>query len=357
MLAGKAAEKYPGDTRDDHLRNLFGPEAESLDVLIVAPQTMMASVNEDSWQDDALVEMLTDGPIGSLRGWAATLVLRMLETTGGFRYRTDCRLGGAAHAQAALASLRAAMAVLYPAEQGLLVRAALVLPWEQVRRDTGLSLRLPEILAALVTEVGASFCKAAAQAVVEQGQNAVRQYRLRGLLPEVRQTGKGLAITLDARDRQLLHTSVSEIEIDRLTVAVQGFQRFGWEANLRPLVAWWLATLERSEADRAVGNLLSDLRGAATDDQARWRSLGLLDWLVGHPDHPRAGEALGAAAEVARGDVRKAAADLAPVLGRWDVLEGLARRDPDKGVRQRAEKLLTSRSASGPPRGQGELFG
>ena len=78
----------------------------------------MVAVNDHQLQDAALVEMLTDGPIGIPRRWATALVLRMLETTGGYRYRADTRLGGAANAQAALASLRAAMAVLSQAEQG-----------------------------------------------------------------------------------------------------------------------------------------------------------------------------------------------------------------------------------------------
>jgi hypothetical protein len=40
-------------------------------------------------------------------------------------YRCDGRLGGVGHAQAALASLRAAATVLSPSEQGLLLRMTL----------------------------------------------------------------------------------------------------------------------------------------------------------------------------------------------------------------------------------------
>ena len=238
-----------------------------------------------------------------------------------------------------------------------MLRVTLMVPWEQMRRDTGLSLRLPEILAALSEQVGVPVCVAAVRSVVEHGPEAVRQYPLEGLLPELRQPGQGLVITLDARERRLLHTSLSEIEIDQLTGAVQSFRALGWESNLRRLVAWWLGTLEGREADGVVGLLLSDLRRAARDEQARWRSLGLLDWLAGHPDDPRAGEALAAARKVARADVRKAAADLARVQGRWDVVEVLAQSDPDKGVRQRAEKLLAGRSGFGGPDSQGDLFG
>ncbi len=304
-----------------------------------------------------LVELLTEGPVGLRREYAAILVLRMLETRDGCHYRPDDRLAGESNAQAALASLRTALAALSPPEQGLMLRAMLTVPWEQMRRDTGLSLRLPEMLAALSEEVGASVCAAAARSVVEQGQDAVRRYPLAGLLPEIRQPGQGLIIVFDTGELQELHLSTSEIEIDQLTGAVQCFRALGWESNLRPLVAWRLGTLEVTEADGAVRLLLSDLRRAAKDDQARWRSLGLLDWLAGHPDDPRGGEALAAAKEAARSDVRKAAADLAQALGRWEVVKALAQSDPDRGVRQRAGKMLTRRSEAGSPYGQGDLFG
>ena len=238
-----------------------------------------------------------------------------------------------------------------------MLRAMLLVPWEQMRRDTGLNLRLPEILAELSEEVGASVCTAAARSVVERGQDAVRRYPLEGLLPEIRQPGQGLVITFDTGELQELHVSPAEIEIDQLISTVQVFRALGWESKLRPLVAWWLGTLEVTEADGAVGLLLSGLRRAAKDDQARWRSLGLLDWLAGHPEDPRAGEALAVAKEAARSDVRKAAADLAQALGRWDVVEALAQSDPDRGVRQRAGKLLAGRGGFGSPDGQGDLFG
>lgn len=314
-------------------------------------------MNDDRLQYAELVELLIDGPIGGRRYWAAMLVVRMLETKGGCHYRSDDRLGGVAHAQTAIASLRAAVRVLSESEQGLLLRTVLTLPWEQLRRDTGLSLRVPEILAELGQDLGISLCLAAAQSVVEHGHDAVRLYPLEGLLPEVRQPGEGLVFTFDARDRRQLGISAAQIEIDRLAVAVQSFRGWGWESNLRPLVAWRLAALESREAEDAVRRLLLDFRAAARDDQARWRSLGLLDWMIAHPHHPAASTALAAGREVARADVRKAAADLATVLGRWDVLASLARDDADKGVRHRAGRLLAGRSGQGAPGGQGELFG
>jgi hypothetical protein len=317
----------------------------------------MPPMNDDRLRYAQLVELLTEGPVGVRRDWAAIVVLRMLETRGGCHYRPDDRLGGEAKAQAALASLRMALAALSPPEQGFMLRVTLMVPWEQMRRDTGLSLRLPEILAGLSEVVGASVCAAAARSVVERGQDAVRQYPLEGLLPEIRQPGQGLVITFDTGELQELHVSTAEIEIDQLIGTVQVFRALGWESNLRPLVAWWLGTLEVTEADGAVDLLLSGLRRAAKDDQARWRSLGLLDWLAGHPEDPRAGEALAVAKEAARSDVRKAAADLAQALGRWDVVEELAQSDPDRGVRQRAGNMLTRRSGAGSPDGQGDLFG
>lgn len=280
----------------------------------------------------------------------------MLESRGGGRYRTDERLHGACVAAAALDSLRIARAALAPAEQGLMLRALLLVPWEQMRRNTGLSLRLPEMLAGLAGDDGSPACAAAAGALIEQGEDAVRRYPIAGLLPEVRQPGQGLVVVLDAVDGQWLPGSPSEIEIDPLTAAVQCFRAPGWESNLRPLVAWWLETLEAGPREDALDRRFSDLRCAGRDDQARWRSLGLLDWLGAHPDHPRAGEALAAAVPARRSDVRKAAVDLAGALGRWDVVEGLARTDPDRGVRQRAGKVLAGRGGSVGGDGQGRLF-
>ncbi len=314
-------------------------------------------MNNDKLEYADPLELLINGPVGGRRRWAAWLVLRMLETKGNCRYRGDDRLRGTEHAQTAIASLRAAVRALSPAEQGLLLRVILTLPWEQLRRNTGFSLRVPEILVELGKDLGVLPCLAAAQSVVDQGGDAVRRYPLTGLLPEVRQPGSGLIISLSARERKQLGVSADTIEFDRLTVAVQSFRGYGWEANLRPLVAWWIESLDHRDAARVVRGLFPDIRRAAKDERARWRALGLLDWLVNHPDHPRAGEAMTVAREVARADVRKAAADLAAALGQWEVLEALARSDRDRGVRQRAEKLLTGRRGSGWAGGQGELFG
>lgn len=314
-------------------------------------------MNDNRLEYADLLELLTNGPVGGRRRWAALLVLRMLETKGGCHYRGDGRLGGVAHAHTAIASLRAAVRVLSESEQGLLLRTILVASWERLRRNTGLSLRVPEILAELGQDLGVSPCLAAAQSVVEHGDDAVRLYPLDGLLPEVRQPGEGMIVTFDARDSRSLEISKVRIEIDRLTAAVQSFRGLSWEANLRPLVAWYLSALESGDAEGTVKRMLSDLRAAAKDEQARWRALGLLDWLAGHPGHPSASKAMAVAREVARADVRKAVADLAAALGQWEVLEGLARSDRDRGVRQRAEKLLTGRSGPGASGGQGELFG
>lgn len=314
-------------------------------------------MNNDRLEYADLLELLTNGPSGGRRHWAAWLVLRMLETKGGCRYRHEGRLRGTEHARTAIASLRAAARALSAAEQGLLLRAILTLPWEQVRRSTALSLRVPEILAELGKDLGVLPCLAAAESVVDQGGDAVRRYPLAGLLPEVRQPGSGLIISLSAPEREQLEISADTIEFDRLTVAVQSFHGCGWEANLRPLVAWWIESLDHRDAARVVRGLFPDIRRAAKDDQARWRALGLLDWLVTHADHPRAGEAMTVARQVARADVRKAAADLATALGQWEVLQGLALHDRDRGVRQRAAKLLSHGRGRGWPGGQGQLFG
>jgi hypothetical protein len=314
-------------------------------------------MNKDKLQYADLLELLIDGPVGEHRRWAAFLVLRMLETRGVCPYRDESRLGGLEHAQTAIASLRAAVRVLSESERGLLLRTVLLASWEGLRRGTGLSLRVPEILDEFVEDLGISPCLAAAQSVIERRNDAVRRYPLDGLLPEVRRPGEGMIVTFDARESRILGASVGPIEIDRLTIAVRSFHASGWEANLRPMVAWWLETQGQKEADHVARRLLADLRRAAQDEEARWRALGLLDWLAVHPDHPRAGEAMSVARGIARSEVRKAAADLAAVLGQWAVLEGLALNDRDRGVRQRAAKLLSRGRSQGWPGGQGQLFG
>ncbi|HOX04224.1 MAG TPA: hypothetical protein P5555_18355 [Candidatus Paceibacterota bacterium] len=314
-------------------------------------------MNNDRLKYADLVELLINGPVGGRRRWAAVLVLRMLETRGACGYRSDGRLGGAVHAQIAMASLQAGARVLSASEQGLLLRTILTLPWEQLRRGTGLGLRVPEIFAELGRDLGLPPCLTAAQSVIEHGEDAVRQYPLDGLLPEVRRPGEGLVIAFDAWKNRPLDVPIGPIEIDRLAIAVQSFRGGEWQANLRPLVAWWLESLDRSEADRAARGLFRDIREAFHDEHARWRALGLLDWLADHPDHPTAGEATAVAREVARADVRKATADLAAARGQWEVLEGLAQNDRDRGVRQRAEKLLTSRKESERPGNTDSLSG
>ncbi|HNU98980.1 MAG: hypothetical protein KA191_12215 [Verrucomicrobia bacterium] len=314
-------------------------------------------MNNDKLEYADLLELLINGPVGGPRRWAAWLVLRMLETKGNCCYRSDDHLRGTERAQAAIASLRAAARALSVAEQGLLLRAILTLSWEQLRRNTGFSLRVPGILVELGKDLGVLPCLAAAESVVDQGNDAVRRYPLTGLLPEVRQPGSGLIFSLSARERKQLGVSADTIEFDRLTVAVKSFRGCGWEANLRPLVAWWIESLDHRDAARVVRGLFPDIRRAAKDDQARWRALGLLDWLVDHPDHPTAGEAMTVAREVARADVRKAAADLAAALGQWEVLEWLTGSDRDRSVRERAEKLLQGRVGPGASGGQDELFG
>ncbi len=164
-------------------------------------------MNTDKLEYADLPELLINGPVGEHRRWAAFLVLRMLETRGGCRYRDDDRLGGAAHAHTAIGSLRAAVRALSAAEQGLLLRAILTLPWEQLRRSTGLSLRMPEILAELGKDLGVPPCLAAAESVVDQGDDAVRRYPLAGLLPEVRQPGNGLIMSLSPREHRQLGIS------------------------------------------------------------------------------------------------------------------------------------------------------
>lgn len=300
-------------------------------------------MRSDSLRWASVPELLIHGPTGDDRPWAATFVLRMLEAKGAFRYRGEGRLRGEDFAQAAVDTLRTAISLLTPAEQPFLLRTILLTPWEDLRRATGLTVRLPLILAAMVQEVGVAQCAVAVQAVIAQGLDAVREYPLAGLLPEHRQPGEGLVIALDARDRRPLNASALTLEIDQLTLAVKSLRGTEWENNLRPLVFWRLDHLDGAERRDTLTNLVADLPDAARDDQIRWRSLGLLDWFAEHPQHPEANKAVTQAAETRRADVRKAAAVLAGRMARWDLLETLSHEDPDRGVRERAKKILTNR--------------
>lgn len=177
--------------------------------------------------------------------------------------------------------------------------------------------------------------------------NAVREYPLAGLLPEHRKPGEGLVIALEARDRRRLHSTALTLEIDQLTLAVKSLRGREWETNLRPLVFWQLDHLEGAEREETLTSLVADLHDVPRDDQTRWRSLGLLDWLAEHPQHPEANQALTRAVETRRADIRKAAAVLAGRMARWALLETLSHEDPDRSVRERAKKLLTQRGRPG----------
>lgn len=85
-------------------------------------RSRIVATNDDRLEHADLIDFLTEDPIGERRYWAVMLVVRMLETKLGCRRRGDNRLSGAANAQAAIGSLRAAMAPLSQAEQALMLR-------------------------------------------------------------------------------------------------------------------------------------------------------------------------------------------------------------------------------------------
>ncbi len=297
-----------------------------------------------------LADLLVGGPKGDLRLWAGTLILRTLETRGACRYRDGWeRLSTHASAPAALASLRAAAAVLSPVERGLLLRTMLLVPWGLVRSDTGLSLNLPDLLAALSDVVGHTACRAAVRSVVEEGERAVSAYPLQGLLPEVRLAEEAFVFQVDPAMFGKSRGPTTRFTVDRLAASVQGFRAGRWESNLRSLVAWWLDALETQEASAMLATLLKGLRAPVKQLRQHALLLGLLDWMASHPEHPRAGEVLERGLVTPVGNVRRTAADLALVLGRRDVLENLAERDPDRGVRKQAQKLLEAGASGGSP--------
>ena len=68
--------------------------------------------------------------------------------------------------------------------------------------------------------------------------------------------------------------------------------------------------------------------------------MGLADWACEHTSHPGAEAVLDLVLAGRSGAIRKGAVDLADAMNRTDLLEKLARSDPDKEIRNRAFKRL-----------------
>lgn len=291
-----------------------------------------------------LEELLVHGPVGDLRYWAGNLTARMLETFG-ISHRMEDRLRGTSNAALALDSLLAAAAVMTVLERGLFMLAVMLTPWQELRNCVGLTLKLYDIIEALAEEVGRPLCVLAAASVLEHGPDAVCRYPIAGLFPEIRRPGEGTVIRFTPEQCKKLGLTKRTIEADRLVLAVDAAKHHNWETNLRPLTAWWMANADRVEVDAAIERLLtlSPRSSKCTETYYRW--LGLLDWLIVNPEHPRVDTAMRTAMEAPYAPLRKCALNLAAIIERWDVIKSLAVSDPDKKVRQFALATLFEKGA------------
>ena len=288
-----------------------------------------------------IVELLLDPPDGDRGHWAGAIIFRALESGGHCRYRHGGhRLNDASFTRLACESMVSAHDVLREAERPLFLRVMLLVPWELNVRSTGLPLRVGKVLESLSTVTKPAELAVAVKDVIESGPEAVKKLDLDEVLPEERGPGTGHVLELSKADRRKFGIAARRLEFDRLEVAVSNFQPYNWEANLRPLVPWWLDVLQPAARDRAVKSLVARVRREGASDAGRYRLLGLLDWMCEHAEHQQADDVLRLGLAGRDGATRKPAAALAAALREADVLEGLIRTDPDKGVRKRAQKLL-----------------
>ena len=287
---------------------------------------------DEDYRHAELVELLLDRPDDENLPWARAVLLNTLEAHGHCHYRHD-RLAGRALAAEAQESLREAFRLLEPSDRPLFLRLMLLVPWDSIRRETGLSLRALEVVRALSDMAGDEACADAARAVLDEGPMAVKRYPLGGVLLMERQPGRGIVLELGEAGRCF-------VAVDRVEAAVKGFRTYSWESNLRAVVSWWLGTFDEEGADKAVDFLLNRKDSVIGLDAERYGLMGLADWMEGNPSHARADEVVRRCLEDRNGAVRRCAASLASATGKTDVLMELVARDPDASVRRKAEKLL-----------------
>ncbi len=223
-------------------------------------------------------------------------------------------------------------------ERALYLRLVLLIEWERMSRDTGLRLKIPAVLDVLSGAAMPAELEEAASAVVSSGAEALRRSPLSGVLEQERLPVKGLVVEIPTDGRSRVRSTLTQVDIAPVAFAVQSFHPRGWESNLRALVPWWLDKIEASRVDGTVRCLL-----ASDGDPAQYRLLGLIDWTCDHPEHCLAPDVLDRGLKVHRSSLRKAAALLASAMKQHEVLEDLRENDPDRGVRNRAAKLLGSR--------------
>lgn len=278
--------------------------------------------------------LLTDNPCP---GCAGALHFRALQTRGECRYQHD-RLSSADHKRRAAESLTAAAATLQPPDQDLFLRTMLLVGWDRLRRKTGLTLPVADVLKALSLGAPRAAVVEAAGDVVINGHKAVSEFPLAGVLPDLRQPDTGLVFELGPREQRALHTTATRFEIDRVQATVQPFKGCEWHANLRALVSWRLDGV--ADPADAVNELQRRPPAPHRQGADDFRLLGLLDWMSRRPRHARANDVLQRGLAGHTAGCRSAAPALAKAMEREDVLLDLARNDQDSSVRRRAEKLM-----------------
>ena len=301
-------------------------------------------LSPDKYKTANLVDLLVACPPGDRVRWAGAIVLRALETGGDCRYRHDeHRLNSASSARAACESMTAAYEALQKTDHPLFLRVMLLMPWEHIVRSTGLPLRVGKVLEVLGDLANPEELAAAVGDVTASGTKAIKKLPLDDVLEEERGPDNAIILGVPPKIRRKLGIKERFVAHDRLETAVRCFRDSSWEANLRVLVPWWLDAIGEKRSEPAVKKLVARAGRAPQKEEAAthvYLLLGLLDWGITHPGHARAEDLLRLGLDGRTGAVRKTAADLAAAMKRTDVLEDIARRDPDKGVKKRAEKLL-----------------
>ena len=286
---------------------------------------------ERHWEDyAALPELLLDRRVRDTGRWPAIILLRLIETGGLCRYRHDRLVDASAEALEALYDL---VAALTGPDQRLAVRVLLLVPWEMVRRSTGLTLKVAGVVEMLRSSASDPRCLAGVADVLARGPAAVGEFPTEGVLLSERLPGTGQVLTLPDGRRY---------ELDRLVTALRNCRFDRCEANLRALLPWWLDHAAPAVSERWLRSKLDCDLKAGNADAAMYQLLGLLDWLLIRPSRSEVEPVLDLAVRHRDGGVRKRAVDLAGATNRLDLLARLEVDDPNVAVRKRAAEVLAS---------------
>ncbi|MEZ4236816.1 MAG: hypothetical protein R3F59_11810 [Myxococcota bacterium] len=242
----------------------------------------------------------------------------------------------------ALATLGALVRVVEGGERELMLRALLMAPWEAVRRASGLPVTPAQAVETLVAAAPAEVVDAALRAMIFEGRESLAAYAKAAVFPEQRAV-EGFEIEIGAATARRLGVSPQRLVIDRMEMAIAGYGRAKWGANLRPAVPAWLALAAPDERGERVRALIERVKAADGEDSGAFVALGLADWAGTEVAHPGAEAVLALVLAGRSGALRKGGVDLAAAMGRWAVLERVAGEDADAAVRKRAAKQLAAR--------------